>query len=176
MGNIMAANQPLSLFISGKMGELTKEQDALIQLGGYQWLPGKNEEITGETRFHPRLPEIEACDIYIGLFWLDYAQWVIDEFRYARQSRKPCLIYEKHVLVEQRSPELTTFLTSIQQEFPTASFQTTEQLSELVQKDVMRLLATQLRPTFNSAIRGTKSKGIAIGTNLYPGMLRSIQE
>ncbi len=176
MGNVMAANQPLSLFISCKMGELTEEQNTLRQFAEYQWLPATQDVNSGEMLFHPHLTEIEACDIYIGLFWLDIAPSVIDEFHYALQLRKPCLIYDKQILIEERNARLTSFLTSTPQDVPVTGFQTSKQLAEQVRTDIMRLLATQFRPTFNSAIRGTKSKGIAIGTNLYPGMLRSIQD
>ena len=39
----------------------------------------------------------------------------IEEYEYARVHKKPCLVYEKHVHVEQRSRELQAFLDRIQQ-------------------------------------------------------------
>lgn len=180
----MTTNTPLSLFISSKMAELAEErravQTALSDYNMQGWLWEKDAGARPEPIQSTYLAEVEACDVYIGLFWLGYGQYTIEEFEQARKHHKPCLIYEKRVNVEQRNPELTAFLNRIQQVAdPDALtvfwFKTPEQLAEQVKKDIMRLLATKLREKAQSAPEGETSqrptqhitashKGIAIGT------------
>ena len=169
----MATNQLLSLFISSKIPELANEQSsiqaALPDYGMYGWLSENSAVGFPEAIHSSYLKEVAVCDIYIGLFWLGYSQYVIEEFEYARKNRKPCLLYEKHVDIDKRNPKLKAFLHKIQQVKPPEGlsvfrFETPEELVEQVRKDVMYLLATRFRPTFNSATGGGKSKGIAIGT------------
>lgn len=150
----MTTNQPLSLFISSKMTELAPERRAiqtalsLYRMSGWLW-----EDDAGARPQSIRstyLEEVEACDVYIGLFWLGYGPATIEEFEYARRLRKSCLIYEKHVQIDQRSPELTTFLENIQQVDDPGSlticrFETPDQLAEWIQRDVILLLATRFR-------------------------------
>ena len=96
------------------------------------------------------LEEVASCDIYIGLFWQGYGQYTIEEFEKARSLHKPCLVYEKHVDIEQRDPQLTTFLRSIQQVtdprgVTVRRFQTARELAEQVSQDVLHLLITDFR-------------------------------
>jgi hypothetical protein len=150
----MTTYQPLSLFISSKMQELADERRAVrAALNMYHMYVWRWEEDAG-ARSEPirstYLHEVEACDIYLGLFWLGYGPYTIEEFEHARAHHKPCLIYEKQVEVEQRSPELTAFLNCLQQvDSPTGltvfPFQTPQQLIEQVQKDVINLLTTYFR-------------------------------
>jgi hypothetical protein len=150
----MTINQPLSLFISSKMSELADErraiQAALSEFEMYGWLWEDDAGARPEPIRSTYLIEVVACDIYIGLFWLGYGQYTIEEFEHARQHQKPCLIYEKRVNLDQRSPELIVFLNRIQQVDASESltvcwFETPEQLAEKVQKDVIRLLTTVFR-------------------------------
>ncbi len=169
----MATNQLLSLFISSKIPELANEQSsiqaALSNYGMYGWLSENSTVARPEPIHSPYLKEVAACDIYIGLFWLGYGQYVIEEFECARKNRKPCLLYEKHVDIDKRDPNLTAFLDNIQQVknlegLTICRFKTSEELAERVRKDVMYLLATHFRPTFSSPTSSGKNKGIAIGT------------
>src|SRR5437588_13130017 len=88
----MATNQLLSLFISSKIPELAKEQTsiqtALSDYGIYGWLSENSTGARPEPIHSSSLKEVAACDIYIGLFWLGYSQYVIEEFEYARRHYK----------------------------------------------------------------------------------------
>jgi len=150
----MTTNQPLSLFISSKMAELAEERRAVQSaLSAYQmqgWLFEKDAGARPEPIQSTDLKEVEACDLYIGLFWLGYGPYTIEEYERARSLNKPCLVYEKHVETDQRDPQLTTFLQSIQQVtdpkgLTVFRFDTVEALRAQIQKDVMHLLVTQFR-------------------------------
>src|SRR2546423_25337 len=109
----MTTNQPLSLFISSKMTELADErravQNALTEYDMYGWLWEKDAGARPEPIRSTYLKEVAACDIYIGLFWHGYGQYTIEEYEHAREHKKLCLIYEKHVDSDQRDPQLKTF-------------------------------------------------------------------
>ena len=150
----MTTTQPLSLFISSKMAELAEErqavQRALNNYNMYGWLFEKDAGARPESIQQTYLEEVASCDIYIGLFWQGYGQYTIEEFEKARALHKPCLVYEKHVAIEQRDPQLTTFLRSIQQVtdprgLTVRRFQTARELAEQVSQDVMHLLITDFR-------------------------------
>jgi tetratricopeptide (TPR) repeat protein len=150
----MTTNRPLSLFISSKMQELAEERRAVqTALKAYEipsWLWEDDAGARPERIRTTYLTEVEECDIYLGLFWLDYGPYTIEEFEHARQLHKPCLIYEKYVNAEQRSPELAAFLHRLQEvenpeSLPVSRFETSDQLARQVQSDVMRLLTTRFR-------------------------------
>jgi hypothetical protein len=150
----MTINQPLSLFISSKMQELADERRAVqMALKAYHifgWLWEDNAGARPEPIRSTYLSEVEACDIYIGLFWLGYGPYTIEEYQQAQTRHKLCLVYEKQVATEQRSPELTAFLQDLERvENPAGitirRFQTAEELARYVQEDVMRLLTTVFR-------------------------------
>ncbi len=150
----MAANQLLSLFISSKMVELATErrsvETALSQYRMLGWLWEDDAGARSESVRSTYLTEVEACDIYIGLFWLGYGPYTLEEFNHARLHHKPCLIYEKKVDMSKRSLQLQTFLDDIRrvdnpEGLTVYSFMTPEVLVEQVQKDVMRLLVTVFR-------------------------------
>lgn len=178
----MAANQPLSLFISSRLPELSKElnavQTALDEYSRYGWLSEQEIGARPDSAQTISLAKVAASDVYIGLFWLGYSQRIIDEFEYARKLGKPCLLYEKHVDLDHRSPELAKFLNHIQQvdhpdDLSICRFVTPKQLAEQVQSDLIRLLTTSFRemrrqpppqPTSNSTTTSGKNKGKLIGT------------
>src|SRR5712691_435254 len=115
----MTTNQPLSLFISSKMQELADERRAVqAALDAYRmsgWIWEGDAGARPEPIRSTYLKEVEACDLYLGLFWLGYGPYTIEEFEQARTQKKPCLIYEKHVEIEKRDPQLQAFLDSLQQ-------------------------------------------------------------
>lgn len=93
----MTTNQPLSLFISSKMTELAEErravQTALKKYNMYGWLWDDDAGARIEPTQSTYLSEVAACDIYIGLFWLEYGPCTIEEFEHAHKNMgKPCLI------------------------------------------------------------------------------------
>jgi tetratricopeptide (TPR) repeat protein len=150
----MTTNQPLSLFISSKMAELAEERRAVQSaLSAYQmrgWLFEQDAGARPEPIQSTYLTEVEACDIYIGLFWLGYGPYTIQEYEQARALHKPCLVYEKQVQTEQRDPLLTTFLQGIQrvtdpQGVTVFRFSSVEALQEQVQRDVLHFLVTTFR-------------------------------
>ena len=150
----MTTNQPLSLFISSKMTELAEErravQNALKSYNMYGWLFEKDAGARPESIQQTYFEEVAACDIYIGLFWLGYGEYTIEEYEKARSLHKPCLIYERHIDVEQRDPRLTTFLEDMQHVTDPSGltirrFQTSTELAGQVNNDVMHLLITDFR-------------------------------
>ena len=179
----------LSLFISSKMSELALDrsavQAALSAFLLHGWLWETDAGASPEPIRSTYLAEVEACDIYIGLFWHGYGQYTIEEFDHARQHQKPCLVYEKHVEVEKRDSRLWTFLDHLQdvensEGLTICRFKTPEQLAEQVQKDVMRLLSTVFKdsrkqlsqpqePSIGSGMNvKAVNHSIAIGNNSGP--------
>ena len=150
----MTTNQPLSLFISSKMKELLDERQAvqstLKEYDMYGWLWEKDAGARPEPIDSTYLKEVEACDIYIGLFWLGYGPYTIEEYEHARKHLKSCLIYEKHVNIPQRDPKLQAFLDKLQQVknpdgLTVYRFETPAELAAQVKKDVIHLLTTRFR-------------------------------
>lgn len=151
----MTTNQPLSLFISSKMtkelaGERRAVKESLAAYRMYGWLWEDDAGARPEPIDSTYLTEVEACDIYIGLFWLSYGPYTIEEFEHARKHKKPCLVYEKHVDIAKRDPKLQAFLDDLQrvksdEGLTICRFEKTAQLAEQVQNDVMRLLTTVFR-------------------------------
>jgi hypothetical protein len=158
----MTTSYPLSLFVSSKMTELADERLALkeaISRSAFSpyiglWLWEDDAGARPEPIRSMYLTEVEACDLYIGLFWSGYGPYTIEEFDHARLYRKPCFVYEKRANLDKRSPELTAFLTHIQQVdnpegLTVCRFTTPKELAEQVPKDVMRLLTSTLRKKFS---------------------------
>lgn len=102
--------QKLSVFISSKMQELKDErlaiQTALADYDMHGWLWESDAGARPEPIRSTYLDMVEACDIYIGIFWLGYGQYTIEEYNHARKHQKPCLIYEKRVDIPNRDPQL----------------------------------------------------------------------
>jgi ATP-dependent DNA helicase RecG len=161
----MTTNQPLSLFISSKMQELLDErqavQAALKEYDMYGWLWEKDAGARPEPIDSTYLKEVEACDIYIGLFWLGYGPYTIEEYEHAHKHQKPCLIYKKQVDIAKRDPQLKAFLAELErvknpEGLTVYRFEAVDELAAQVKKDVIRLLTTRFResrqqPTVPSA-------------------------
>ncbi|MDQ2886275.1 MAG: DUF4062 domain-containing protein [Chloroflexota bacterium] len=150
----MTTNQTLSLFISSKMQELAAERRALQKALATYLMKGWLWEDDAGARPEPvrstYLTEVEACDIYIGLFWHGYGPYTIEEYNHARHLHKPCLVYEKYVDVAKRDPQLASFLKQIEaatnpEGLTVRRFTTPEELASFVQEDVQRLLTTTFR-------------------------------
>jgi hypothetical protein len=148
--------QQLTLFISSKMLELAGErravQEALRSFKMHGWLWETSAGARPEPVRSTYLKEVADSDIYIGLFWLGYGPYTIEEFEHARNLRKPCLVYEKFLDLDRRDPRLSAFLLGLQsvenrEGLTTCRFETTEQLAAQVQDDVIRLLTTVFRET-----------------------------
>lgn len=163
----MTTTQTLSLFISSKMQELAPERRAMQKALSTFLMKGWLWEDDAGARPEPirstYLEEVENCDIYVGLFWLGYGPYTIEEYNHARQLKKPCLIYEKYVDTTRRSPELATFLNGIQVVTDPAGltvrrFSTPEQLATYVQQDVQRLLTSTFRKSRRQSTTQPKQK------------------
>ena len=150
----MATSQSLSLFISSKMIEMATERRSVeTALSHYHmcgWLWEDDAGARPEPVRSTYLAEVEACDVYIGLFWLGYGLYTVEEFNHARLHHKPCLVYEKMVDVDKRAPQLQTFLADIRnvdnpEGLTLYPFMTPDELVEQIQKDIIRLLVTVFR-------------------------------
>ena len=161
--------QNISLFISSKMLELVDErkavQDALAQYHMEGWLWEKDAGANPASVRKTYLKQVEDSDLYIGLFWRGYGPYTIEEYHHARDCDKPCLIYEKHVDLDGRDPNLQYFLDGIgHPENDTGvsicRFTTTDQLVKRVQEDVMRVIAgiihKKSKPSQNSQKTGNQ--------------------
>lgn len=172
----MTTNQPLSLFISSKMQELAEErravQAALSDYHMYGWLW---EDDAGARPMPTRatyLKEVEESDIYLGLFWLGYGPYTIEEYEHARQRSKPCLVYQKYIETEKRDLQLARFLAQIEAVdnpigLTVRRFTTAEELAKYVQEDVLRLLTDVFRdsrrqPANPPSVDGPAGRSLAI--------------
>ena len=124
----------------------------------YCWIWEEDAGARPETIRSTYLHEVEACDIYLGLFWLGYGPYTIEEYEYARAQNKHCLIYEKHVNIENRDPQLMQFLKHIEKvnsadSLTVRRFTDAEELADFVQQDVILAVGNQLgRSAFDAAM------------------------
>ena len=94
------------------------------------------------------LRQVENCDLYIGLFWLSYDPYTIEEYEHARVCEEPCLIYEKQIDMEKRDPLLKAFLGRVNrvgEGVTVCRFETPEELARRVQQDVQHVLVDCFR-------------------------------
>jgi hypothetical protein len=59
--------------------------------------------------------ELDASDLYMGIFWKGYGEYTVEEFEHARARGKDCLVYEKREepSLGGREPALRGFLDRI---------------------------------------------------------------
>ena len=105
--------------------------------------------------------EIEAADLYIGVFWKGYGAITVQEYEYARQLGKACLIYEKREDIEgKRAPELQALLERICQVeigLTVRRFDTSKELRELIRRDVAQWQAYSIHESLVSRIPRKRS-------------------
>ena len=84
--------------------------------------------------------ELADAHLYIGLFWNGFGKYTHDEFEYARQLQKDCLIFEKRDDIEgKRDPTLQEFLQrlgDVKSGLTIRRFHTLEELSQYIKADV----------------------------------------
>ncbi len=110
---VAPTGEKLKVFISSKMMELRDVREivakALDDRGIDAWVyeahAGARPEGVVETSFS----EVEAADIYVGLFWQKYGEVTVQEYRRARALDKPCFVYIRDKDL-QREEELEDFL------------------------------------------------------------------
>ena len=109
----------ISVFVSSKMQELRAERDILNELlpelGGENfqiqpWIFETDAHASTNSIRHVYLEALDSSDLYIGVFWKEYGEWTIDEFRRATELGIPRHIYVKNVDAHQRDPQLIKFL------------------------------------------------------------------
>ena len=125
------------------MAELSPERatvrEVLDALAVDTWLFERDAGARPERPHRVFLSEVEKADLYLGLFWLGHGDDTIKEFKHARSLGKDCLVYEKRVGLENRSPELAQFLSEIGavgSGVTIKRFNTPTELSRYIREDV----------------------------------------
>ena len=93
---MVPAGDKLKVFISSKMGELRDVREIVtealasrgIDAWVYEAVPGRDPMM-----WYAPAEEVEAADIYVGLFWQKYGEVTAKEYQHARALRKPCFVY-----------------------------------------------------------------------------------
>src|SRR6266566_8077335 len=113
MSNSSLASDKLKVFISSKMLELRDVREVVARVlddrGIHAWVYEADAGARPEDVVEASLNEVEASDIYVGLFWEKYGEVTIQEYRYARELDKPCFVYIRDKN-SQRDKELSDFL------------------------------------------------------------------
>jgi NB-ARC domain-containing protein/uncharacterized protein DUF4062 len=148
----MIANH-LRVFLSSRMQELAEERRTIkaylaemkVDAWGFETEAGARPQSIRETY----VDEIEAADLYIGIFWRDYGQYTIDEYEMARRSGVACLVYEKRDEIKgRRDPRLQAFLDQlgkVETGLTVRWFDDAHPLGEIVKEDVARWVAERIR-------------------------------
>src|SRR6516164_4737628 len=134
----------LRIFISSRMLELAPERIAvratLDQLNLDGWIFEMDAGARSQGIQQTYRQQIDDSDLYIGVFWRNYGDYTIDEFNYAKEKHKDCLVYEKRTDIDgQRDPKLQEFLDQIgkvETGVTVRRFNTLEELREGVKQDV----------------------------------------
>src|SRR5215831_12076315 len=144
--------QRLRVFVSSKMQELAPERQALRAaldaLKVDAWVFEQDAGARPVSIEKAFLEEVEAADLYIGLFWKGYGDYTIEEYEHARKLGKDCLIYEKRALNGQRDPRLQAFLDrigNVERGLTIKWFDDPLQLSEAIKDDVAKWQARIIR-------------------------------
>lgn len=112
----------IDIFISSKMKELSDERNMLtsflpslnygdIELHAWVF---ENDAPASNTSIRPTyLETLQKSTLYIGLFWNEYGEWTIDEFKQATALGIDRHIYVKNIDSNKRDPRLSSFLEEI---------------------------------------------------------------
>ena len=155
----------LKVFVSSRMKELRDVRSILLQaLHGsgfdafvYESGAGARPDSIEEAS----LSQVEATDIYLGIFDTTFGPVTIEEFRHARRLNKPCLVYIRD-RDAQREPKLERFLNSEVLDAQTGIapwyFDSATELAKRAADDILawlvrqhRILSAQLRDAATSA-------------------------
>jgi DNA polymerase III delta prime subunit len=145
--------QRLRVFVSSKMQELAPERQALKAaldaLKVDAWVFEQDAGARPVSIEKAFLEEVEAADLYIGLFWKGYGDYTIEEYEHARKRGKDCLIYEKRAALNgDRDPRLQEFLDrlgNVEKGLTIKWFDDPLQLSEAIKDDVARWQTAKIR-------------------------------
>ena len=150
----------LRVFVSSKMQELAPERQALKKalddLKVDAWVFEQDAGARPESIQKAFLHEVEAADLYVGLFWKGYGDYTIEEYEHAQKLGKDCLIYEKRAALNgQRDPRLQAFLDrlgNVETGLTIKWFDDPLQLSEAIKDDVAKWQARIVRERRTSRI------------------------
>lgn len=105
----------LRVFISSRMAELRDVREVVERCLGSKnldaWVYESQAGARPETVEQTSLEEVEAADVYVGLFWQKYGAVTVKEFLHARSLDKPCFVYIRDKDLK-RDDELEQFLKS----------------------------------------------------------------
>ena len=113
-----ASGAALRAFVSSRMAELAAERAAvklkLAEMGIEAFIFEDDAGARAQGIRDTYLDEVEAADLYLGLFWRGYGAYTVEEFDHAQALGLDCLVYEKHD-GSAREPALQAFLERIGQ-------------------------------------------------------------
>lgn len=97
----------LKVFISSKMLELRDLREMLDKYleerGLDAWIYEDDGGARPDTVVETSLREVEVADIYVGLFWQKYGEVTVEEYRHARNLKKPCFVYIRDQNIQRES-------------------------------------------------------------------------
>ncbi len=152
-------DQRLRVFVSSRMQELAPEREAikaaLKDLQVEAWVFERDAGARPQTIRETYLEEVEAADLYIGVFWKGYGAYTVEEYEHARMLGMDCLIYEKRdEITSQRDSALQAFLDSLSDVASGLTirwFNTPYGLGEFVKEDVAAWQARSIRDAKKAA-------------------------
>ncbi len=112
----MSQDERLKIFVSSTVEEL-KDARAIAKeaINHFQFSPLMCEDWGAATESSRKtyLKEIQNSDVYIGIFWKNYSEPTVEEYREAIRLGKEILLYVKKEENELRNNNLKEFLTNI---------------------------------------------------------------
>jgi Domain of unknown function (DUF4062) len=162
--------QRLRVFVSSRMQELAPERQvvraALDGLKVEAWVFEQDAGARPESIEKTFLEELEAADLYIGLFWKGYGDYTIQEYEYARERSKDRLVYEKRATLNaDRDPRLQKFLdglANVKEGVIIKWFDDPVELSEAIKEDVARWQARIVHKRYTPRINVPGLKSISL--------------
>jgi len=148
----MSKGEALKVFISSTMVELRDVREIVERALRDKGIRGRiYEKDVGASPLgveDTSLFEVEQSDVYVGLFWKEYGEITIKEYRQARDLRKPCFVYIRDKDVA-RQPLLDNFLKTevydLRKGVTSAYFNSAVELAEKVASDIIVWLVQQYR-------------------------------
>jgi len=145
--------QQLRVFVSSKMDELAQEREiikrALSERGLEAWVFERDSGARPGSIQQTYLAEVEAADLYLGIFWKGYGPYTVDEFEQARLLGMDCLVYEKREAIDNgRDPQLQAFLdrlSTVEDGVTIKWFRTAEELGNFAKEDIAAWQARVVR-------------------------------
>jgi len=144
--------EKLKVFISSKMMELRDVREvvakALDDKGIEAWVYEAHAGARPEDVVETSVSEVEAADIYVGLFWEKYGEVTVREYRHARTLGKECFVYIRDKDI-QREKALEDFLEDeiydLEKGVTCDYFDSAVELGEQVADDIMAWLVRRHR-------------------------------